>query len=138
LRKFKFRAWSKEKKKFVGIYEITNDCICDVLVQYGVSGLIWMPCAGILDKNEKEIYEGDVVRTHRFIQVLGDNYGVCEGEEINICVVQYRNEDACFVFVPTKEHAEANYFNPWDFSDEGMEVIGNCYSNPELLSEKLT
>lgn len=62
MREIKFRAWDKNGKKMIGPYEITNDCICDVLIHYGSSDLIWMQFTGLHDKNFMEIWEGDIIQ----------------------------------------------------------------------------
>ena len=84
--------------------------------------LIPLQYTGLKDKNGKEIYEGDVIRT--------DNY-----KGIHVFVVEYEF-DYCgalgaFVFNTKDEassvHCEAN---------ETGDVIGNIYENPELLEKK--
>ncbi len=68
------------------------------------------------DKNEKEIYEGDIVRYVKG-QVKGDN-GEWE-DDVVVFVVKY--EEASFTI---------SYYARVTGS---LEVIGNIYDNPELL-----
>lgn len=77
---------------------------------------------GLLDKNEKEIYEGDIVK-----YTLWENeYDICENELI---------ADVSFI----KGAFYPRYIN--DICDDGwyswgidkIEVIGNIFENPELL-----
>ena len=75
---------------------------------------------GLKDKNEKEIYEGDIVISKCDVSVL---YVVKFG--------QYMYSDACFFL---EEISDIN--PPLRFFSRGIEqteIIGNIYQNPELL-----
>jgi len=73
----------------------------------------WQQFTGLLDKNEKEIYEGDVVKR------IGDF-----GTE------QYPNKQECIEVVEFNNAC----FNPiCEEPIENFEIIGNIYENPELL-----
>ncbi len=76
---------------------------------------------GLKDKNEKEIYEGDIIEwtTHS-----GNKYRFS---------VKYSNKYAQYIIVNTKD-ISMEYEPLGDF--ENIEVIGNIYDNPELLKYK--
>lgn len=67
---------------------------------------------GLKDKNDKEIFEGDIVK-----DILGQ-----------IGQIVYKEKYSAFV-VDKWEVGYALWF------DKGIEVIGNIYDNPELLGE---
>lgn len=75
---------------------------------------------GIPDKNGKEVYEGDIVKT---------KFGrVCE-------VIWFSSDsDKCFDLSPINRFYDENKapdkFDLW--RSENIEVIGNIYDNPEL------
>ena len=69
---------------------------------------------GLLDKNGKEIYEGDVVKL----------------ENTDICIIEY--QETRFVAIP--QHPKFNIKEYIYFRT--AEVIGNIYENPELINAK--
>ena len=117
MREFKFRAWDTEKQEmatvnFIGLndYEVgmedeecrrwraTYPYVCR-LMQY----------VGCEDKNNKEIYEGDIVKTKEHIGQIIYSKGM--------------------FFIDVKRDFYLPIYNVSEF----MEVIGNIYENPELL-----
>jgi len=74
-----------------------------------------MQSTGLLDKKGKEIFEGDVIREEF-------NHGICN------CEIIY--EKAGFFISNEKEEIKDNLH--WHMN--GLEVIGNIYENPELLT----
>lgn len=82
-------------------------------------GLIFMQFTGLLDKNGKEIYEGDVVKI--------DFTGMKNGE---------KKWSENFEVKWTGERYEAGNWSLFDHCKyTRVEVIGNIYENPELLLE---
>lgn len=71
---------------------------------------------GQRDKNGTEVYEGDVVQTYM------------SGHEGPICEVIYDTRGFCMKAKGDKNEMDYIWYNVF-------EVIGNIYSNPELLKE---
>jgi len=74
-----------------------------------------MQYTGLKDKNEKEIYEGDIISLH------GAEFGG---------VVFWHNEGACFY-----QNHRGSILGICG-SDSDYEIIGNQYENPELMENK--
>lgn len=74
-----------------------------------------MQYSGLKDKNNKEIYEGDIVTLHN------SRYKVI-----------FNMEQARFVLRDDKFEMEIPFTNN---NNERMEIIGNIYENPELMEE---
>lgn len=123
-RSIKFRAWDKEEKKMFP----NEKRVLLVKRNFGEvwnenDNLVWMQFTGLLDKNGKEIYEGDIFP----------------------CLYAF---DGCTDHVMVVEYNEprAGFFPRWDYSKchqkgvqktmhdlSSLEIIGNIYENPELL-----
>lgn len=111
-REIKFRAWDILSKRMMEDIELW-------LIPYGVlfphtpdqRCLELMQFTGLLDKNGKEIYEGDVLGLKYFAHWVV----ICEPGAFHI----YNVTD------PNKTYPLVQTFE--------REVIGNIYENPELL-----
>ena len=126
MREIKFRAWHKEEKiigEVLGIDILHKEIFfsnedVDCYEHSDFKDIELMQYTGLYDKNEKEIYEGDIVK-------LRANHG--------IGVVKYYDEWGAFVveYIKSKPLAVLgmNYYK------EDIEVLGNIYKNPELLGE---
>ena len=116
----KFRAWDKKTKWMLKWSDILE----------GKTGNAWsffmetlrgdnsrftlMQYTGLLDKGEKEIYEGDVINIYR--QII-DKVNEDATELIENIVVKWDYEQLSALFY------------------DKIEVIGNIYENPELLKD---
>ena len=136
MREIKFRAWDKTGKyksmcQVINLYSGEHpfaQCACDWqdgdvyrwrVFTRGLDAIELMQFTGLKDKNGKEIWEGDILRS-----VYGENGNVAG-------FVFYR----AFEFVCMRKSKKSWHDFGCVVGEEGeiYEVIGNIYSNPELL-----
>jgi uncharacterized phage protein (TIGR01671 family) len=135
-RSIRFRAWDKDNKRmwfpvaisangdsspfFIGL--LTEDRSNDPIMQY----------TGLKDKNDKQIYEGDIVG------VINDKFGLGKHEYWS---VEYDESEAKYVVfnqINSIRGFSCDTGNPPVVDIHGeqhfvCEVIGNIYENSELL-----
>ena len=123
-----FRAWTEEgKAMYYDVYLFKDDTL---LLSYDeiafdevpASDFILMQSTGLKDKNDKEIYEGDVVR-----------YECCF--ESYVEEVIYDDKHCNFGTIDKDEKTFSFDALISDFDVDCFEVVGNIYQNPELLGE---
>nr|WP_314655394.1 YopX family protein [uncultured Fusobacterium sp.] len=126
MREIKFRAWHKEEKiigEVLGIDILHKEIFfsnedVDCYEHTDFKDIELMQYTGLKDKNNKEVYEGDIVK-------LRANHG--------IGVIKYYDEWGAFVVEYIKPRPLTvlgmNYYK------EDIEILGNIYKNPELIKE---
>ncbi|WP_335996845.1 YopX family protein [Fusobacterium polymorphum] len=126
MREIKFRAWLKEEKiigEVLGIDILHKEIFfsnedVDCYEHIDFKDIELMQYTGLKDKNNKEVYEGDIVK-------LRANHG--------IGVIKYYDEWGAFVVEYIKPRPLTvlgmNYYK------EDIEILGNIYENPELIKE---
>ena len=122
----KFRAWLKKEQKMdnyidhISWLEDELYCIGDGITYMVLAeDLVLMQSTGLKDKNDKEIFEGDIVRQVR-------TQPITENETITGVVIMI--EGAWLIMNDCEQLA--SYL--WSETDEN-EIIGNIYENRELL-----
>lgn len=139
--RFKFRFWDKvnnfmvrsldelsdeEWKYAFGLYGAKDWWYCvelgltTVLDYFDYRNFIIMQCVGLKDKNNKIIYEGDIIRFKYF-----------NNNKYKYGIIKYKEEDGIFCI---------NYINDknkvdWDYiSRYNLEVVGNIYNDEEKVN----
>lgn len=124
MREIKFRAWDVHKRMWTE-YRIHDGVVYFLDKSTGVwvgkydkryKEFDLIQHTGLKDMKGKEIYEGDIIK---FLN------GIFE--------VIWCNEKASFM-LKNKEYKE--FLNFIYENNNGMEIVGNIYENPELLGDK--
>lgn len=116
MREIKFRAWDAERKFFLSAASFGSSITpCEdkertVFLNHR-DNIILMQFTGLQDKNGKDIYEGDVFY-----------WGADRGK------VTF--EKGCFIFRVGKNYS----MTMRDHYPEEVEIIGNIFEHPELLT----
>jgi len=132
VRQFKFRAWDKENESMIYPKGILFDGRvvnfgCGVLEPY--EGYELMQYTELKDKNETEIYEGDIVKV-----IHEDGYKTIGQVEWGLSSKGVGTYPAFYIW---EFESEMNSFSEiFDTGHYEIEVIGNIYENPELLKEE--
>ena len=126
----KYRAWDSVEKKVVEHFFITdNGLICNMekptsdsklLIPIEKSELILMQSTGLFDKNNTEIFEGDVL-------------AIETDEGVTNLKVFWDEKHALFMFESKKYNEKDLLAELVEDNTYPFEIIGNIYENPELL-----
>ena len=127
MKEIKFKAWDKDLKRWTN-YSIADDLPrfydkhtgCWKTDKEG-KRFVLSQYTGLKDKNNREIYEGDVIKVISFARWIG--------------VVEYSDENQAFIFddLDKKYRGKSTVF--MNQFDDGFEILGNIYENPKLLKE---
>jgi uncharacterized phage protein (TIGR01671 family) len=162
MREIKFRVWHKPSKRMIWWNSLKNFLFNDYeymrltpslgggplpdleapIVEYRL-GKPWnffedtncdvMQHTGLKDKNDKEIYEGDILAisadAEEYIAGYVHREPGCEIGEVVFCAGRYGFQTADSAFHDFEDLCEANN----ELTDS--EIIGNIYENPELMEE---
>jgi hypothetical protein len=111
-RQLKFRAWDDTKLNWIDVKE------CSYTDLFEDEKYIVQQFTGEYDKNKKEIYEGDIIRSYSD-DFINENYG---GE---------------VVFIDAGYHVKVNdkdYMGVW--SGDDIEVMENIFETPKSLNNE--
>ena len=129
----KFRAWDKELQTMldVSLIDFKKSALVGEHWKFGETNFMsfddikLMQSTGLFDKNGKEIFEGDIVKTTRFFGRADEIGGFYEYEKELVGNVKVL--EAAWV-IDTGSDA----MHLWTEIEEN-EIAGNIYENPELV-----
>ena len=135
MREIKFRAWDKKKKilyQDITIYDFARIKEHFKKVDEFVKRFELVQFTGLKDKDDKEIYEGDIVKT---IKVNDKRLTGFEGKTFKIIFDNGNFE--CFRKSARDGLGLDNQENLGTLcSYNCLKVIGNIYENPDLIADK--
>ena len=117
--RFKFRTWNFIVNRYQ-YFDFNNFAKMDHdTIQWHILKL--EQCTGLKDKNDRLIYEGDIVKRH-------SKYS----EEEKDAILQVEWNCKCGRYITTDKKRDNWFFSMFDYE---YEVIGNIHENPELLED---
>nr|DAF66680.1 MAG TPA: YopX protein [Caudoviricetes sp.] len=121
-RKIKFRIWDKEGNRMIDGDSFTFEEYIPINYMFNDSNrFIFMQYTGLKDKNDKKVYEGDIVR-------------IDYGDGLLMGIMEFYDFAWC---IKSKYKNYKNLYYPIFCEDiDLIEVLGNIYENPELLENK--
>jgi uncharacterized phage protein (TIGR01671 family) len=152
----KFRIWMNNKYRYYGFLRdgIGNNLFFSSLPSDNKDTLSMEEAlsrtqqfTGLLDKNGKEIYEGDILRYNYHIvydenwkgsRENNDFFGIVEYHD-KILKIGYESDETRFVGFIMKgcPNTEQEYFTTIPILKD-IEIVGNIYENPELIKDEVT
>lgn len=134
MREIKFRAWDKINKDMFNVESINfqeRRVYKDTVSYRNFEDIDLMQYTGLKDRNNKEIYEGDIIK-FKDCNIDGTkefyNIGVIEREG-------KRDELAISQLIFEKSYFTENYIDFINETFELSEVIGNIYESQELMED---
>jgi uncharacterized phage protein (TIGR01671 family) len=120
-REIKFKFWLGHTKKMT--YEHSLIDIAHLHWDF-TEDIIPLQYTGLKDKNDNEIYDGDIVKCLLATEPEDKGF-ICKFKDYRWKFNNVRYPDDDF-------YGTVNY----NYIQQNCEVIGNIYENPELLSER--
>lgn len=149
----RFRAWDKTLKTMYEAddimyidFEEKEICVKTLFFErasrYDFDDIVLMQSTGLTDKDGKEIYEGDVLKFNdEWEEYCYEGY--VDGSSYGVNYVEIGTEPTAFIFCKTKypDSSLFYYANEEHLTfqeiitdvDFEFEIIGNIYTNPELV-----
>lgn len=134
-REIKFRMWTKMEREDGSHHMamLDHDCLLEWTLKDLTDGEdVLMQYTGLKDKNGKEIYFGDIVRAvgksvgendpqYDAIRGVGKQPLFCECDPSYLRIRFTQKQNGLFEFLPHEL--------------DDIEVLGNIYENPELITQ---
>jgi len=128
MRELKFRAWNKKGKRWFGVnlqMSVVDGLLwwqygygCEIIPAEERKNIELMQYTGRKDKNNKEIYEGDVIKDI-------ENW---------VGVIKWDKKDCFFCVEYPLQNETMMFDDAFDSNPErNAEIIGNIYENSELM-----
>ena len=125
-RELKFRAWDPTEKRMItdaneGLRIYLNGSVA--VGDCYAPELILMQFTGLKDSFDKDIYEGDIIRTVWASVRMGED-GLEAYTDVSDWIVEWQSKGGWFPFFDPDNKGPG---------ERGWKIIGNQFENPELL-----
>ena len=123
MRELKFRAWDKSQKYMAYQGNPDLETLSSFMFHFGED--IVLQSTGFFDKNENEIFEGDIL----------SDWNEVDGKQVqSFLQVFWCNSDGAWKLDSSfNQDKSSGYLLSEELSSFVYEISGNIYENPELL-----
>lgn len=123
MRELKFRAWDKSQKYMAYQGDLDLESLSSFMFHFGED--IVLQSTGFFDKNENEIFEGDIL----------SDWNEVDGEQVQsfLQVFWCNNDGAWKLDNSFNQDKSSGDLLSEELSSFVYEISGNIYENPELL-----
>lgn len=155
MREIKFRAWEKNMKEIIPVYQIDFEkrMINTESAWRFFNEIKLMEYTGLKDKNGKDIYEGDILHVFEDSHYGGEYHAPIEwihyendGEEwaffgtvcLKVKEIKHYNPNVNTIFTRgflTRRYGSCIELSEMTSRNYSIQVVGNIYENPELIIE---
>ena len=139
-RKIKFRVFNTKTKSWIhgpnkissldGVNLLGETVLlggfCDGVNINDLNDLVCLQATGLKDKNDKDIFEGDIVKFHYF------SFNGSETDNNDIGQIVYDNVLGAFI-IKSINNIDFYFGDTSHFGEPCIEIISNIYDNPNLL-----
>lgn len=142
--RFKFKCWHEPTKTMYEVFDFnenfiraTPDLVVSSIRTLNAMDCVLMQCTGLKDKNGKLIYEGDIVRLFcdEFENIHTVKFGDFAMYSLDFQTEYEKGSTAVYGYYLGGLKYPIPLSISLDTSEMQIEVIGNKFKNPELLSE---
>lgn len=117
----RYRAWDKETKSMNGMAEIYRNRNQEIELHPRDENIILMQSTGLIDKNGKEIFEGDIIAIN------------LEGIETPITAKVFQNRKiGILMFHAFEDNEDVPMVELLEGDSVEFAIIGNIWEDPEL------
>ena len=117
----RYRAWDKETKSMNGMAEIYRNRNQEIELHPRDENIILMQSTGLIDKNGKEIFEGDIIAIN------------LEGIETPITAKVFQNRKiGILMFHAFEDNEDVPMVELLEGNSVEFAIIGNIWEDPEL------
>ena len=123
MRELKFRAWDKSQKYMAYQGDQDLETLSSFMFHFGED--IVLQSTGFFDKNEKEIFEGDIL----------SDWNDVDGKQVqSFLQVFWCDKEGCWKLDSSfNQDKSSGDLLSEELSSFGYEISGNIYENPDLL-----